>query len=1295
MATLILQAAGAAAGGMLGPAGAMIGRAVGGLAGAALDRAVLGGGSGRTVSAGSARLKDIEVTASTEGSAIPRIYGRARVAGQIIWATRILAVTTTRTSSVSGGGKSSGGHSSKTKVKTRTTAYYANLALGLCEGPIARIGRVWADGKPLDTSRLAMRLYTGGEEQMPDPLIVAKEGGENAPTYRGLAYVVFERLPLARFGDRVPQLAFEVIRPVGALEQGVRSVTLIPGATEFGYDTRPVARILGIGASASENRHVTGATTDFAAAMDELETLCPNLEHVSLVVSWFGDDLRCGVCTVAPRVDSKIKRTSGGTWSVAGLNRGSARLVSSYDGRPAYGGTPSDASVIHAIQDLKARGLKVTLYPFLMMDIPAENTLPDPHSGTAPQPAYPWRGQITSEASGTADAAAEMDHFFGHAVPGHFHVSGSSVGYSGPSEWGWRRFVLHMAALGKAAGGVDAVLIGSEFRELTRVRDEAGAYPAVAELVSLAADVRTLAGVETKITYAADWTEYGAHVLDGGAEVRFPLDPLWASDDVDAVGVDWYAPMADWREEAGHADAALAASIYDQNYLAGNVTGGEDYDWYYASEADRAAQVRTPITDGLGKPWVFRAKDFQNWWGEPHVERVGGAELPEPTAWVPQSKPIWLTEFGCPAIDKGANEPNVFPDPKSAASGVPHFSNGRRDDQMQRAALQAMLHRWDPTQGGNPVSSLYGGPMVDPERITLWTWDARPYPVFPLSLGVWADGPAHETGHWLTGRLGQTPLADLVSALVQEGASVEADSAALIGVVDGYALDRPASVREALEPLADLFAFSVVEREGKLVFRPRGQGEPVSFAVDELAVEGSKRPEPALVRAQESEIATEIAIGFSDTAEFRARVARGKRQAADIPNVDSVDTALVADPEEMARRAEIRLQDLWVAREQAGFSLPPSALALEPGDMVALPVGARQRLFEISSIADGALRRVEAVAIAPDIFDAPKPRRAAGTVSVPALPGPPQVMVLDLPALQDDGVLSWAAVAAEPWPGGVVLWRENAGSFEPAVVADRPAIVGETVDALGPGPVWRLDGANTVTVTISAGELFSSPLDAVLNGANAAAIQNPDGGCEVLQFCTAELIGPSTYRLSGLLRGQSGTELEASIIKPPGSAFVLLDEALVPLATGIEALGRPMIWRVAPSGADHADPMAVEWTSTPSGTALRPLEPVHLKGHRTDEGVALAWIRRTRISGDAWEVAEVPLGEASEAYRVELLDGAGAIVRAFGAPEPALLYPAADELADFGAVQASLRVRVAQVSAVLGPGRFTEQVVHV
>jgi hypothetical protein len=536
MAALLLSAAGAAGGALFGPLGAVAGRLLGAVGGNVIDQALFG--RGRQLEG--PRMADLAVMASTEGAAITRVYGRVRLPGQVIWATHLQEVVTTRTQT-SGGGKGGGSGGGAT---TTSYSYFANLAVGLCEGPIGRVLRVWADGKPLDLSQLTYRIHRGTEEQPADPLIVAKEGAGNAPGYRGLAYVVFERLPIEQFGNRLPQLSFEVIRPVGRLEQAARAVTLIPGTTEFGYEPATVTRVLGTGRSAPENRHVAYAPSDVAASLDELQSVCPNLERVAIVVAWFGTDLRANHCMLRPGVDSSIKITHGGTWSVAGLERASAYVVSTVDGRAAFGGTPSDLSVRHLIEELKARGLKVTLYPFVMMDIAADNGLPDPWSAAASQPAYPWRGRITCDPApgqpgspdGTLAAGGQVASFFGG---------------SGPDDWTYRRMVLHYASLAAEAGGVDGFLIGSELRGLTRVRSAPGLYPAVGELVQLAAEVKAIVGAQTAVTYGADWTEYGSHVVDAAAdEVRFPLDALWASPHIDAVGIDYYAPLADWRDGA-------------------------------------------------------------------------------------------------------------------------------------------------------------------------------------------------------------------------------------------------------------------------------------------------------------------------------------------------------------------------------------------------------------------------------------------------------------------------------------------------------------------------------------------------------------------------------------------------------------------------------------------------------------------------------------------------------------------------------------------------------------------------
>lgn len=609
MATVVLQYAGQAAGSFIGgPVGGIIGRAVGAVAGSVIDQALFGAGARR---AEGPRINDLRIMASSKGAPIPRLWGRMRVAGEVIWATRFeeVAVTTTEKSSSKGGG---GG-------ETRVTnySYFANFAVALCEGEIDRIGRVWADGKELDITEFTVRLHAGGETQEPDSLIEAKEGPENAPAYRGLAYAVFERFPVGSFGNRLPQLSFEVFRSVGGAENHVRAVNIIPGSTEFGYDTIVVSREAAPGETEPENAHASALRSDWTVSLDQLTSSCRSLQAVSLVVAWFGTDLRCAACEVKPGVESISKITEPETWSVGGLSRSAAHVVSSNGSGPAYGGTPSDASVIRAIQDLRVRGLETVFYPFVMMDIPAGNGLADPYGGME-QGAYPWRGRITcSLAPGepgsvdkTAACAAEIAAFIGTALPADFSASGLSVTYSGPAEWSYRRMVLHYAKLCALAGGVDAFLIGSELRGLSTLRAAGNSFPFVSALVTLAADVKAILP-GAKVSYAADWSEYfGYQPADGSGDVFFHLDPLWASVNVDFIGIDNYMPLTDWRDGRQHTDYLSGVpSICDLDYLKAGIASGEGYDWYYADRAARENQLRSPITDGAySKPWVFATR---------------------------------------------------------------------------------------------------------------------------------------------------------------------------------------------------------------------------------------------------------------------------------------------------------------------------------------------------------------------------------------------------------------------------------------------------------------------------------------------------------------------------------------------------------------------------------------------------------------------------------------------------------------------------------------------------------------
>ena len=1280
MATLVLQTIGSVVGGAVaGPAGAVVGRLAGMLGGGAIDQAMQPHAPPRY--AIGPRLKAMDGIASTEGAGLPRVYGRARLGGQMIWATRFLERANTSWRHQSGSGKNNG-----TTTVDINYSYSANFAIAICEGPIAFIRRIWADGVELDMTRLPIRIYKGDESQTPDPLIIAKEGATATSAYRGVAYVVFDDLPLAPYGNRIPQLTFEVVKPISGLGEKIQGVDLIPGATEAGYLPGLKLNFYWPGVSEAENRHQLTAATDWIASIDALQALCPNLKSVALVVAWFGDDLRAAQCMITPGVDSRFKTIGQFNyiygpfwppdWSVAGQSRAGARLVSMIDGRAAYGGTPSDASVQAAIIDLKARGLSVVFYPFVMMDIPPGNTRQNPYTGEIGQPVFPWRGRITCDPApgrpgspdGTPEAATQVHTFFTR----------------------YRNFILHYAQLCNSCGGVDAFLVGSEMIGLTRVRSAPGVYPMTSELVELAQQVKSLLGAGTKISYSADWTEYGAH-SPSGAELRFPLDALWASPAVDFIGIDAYWPLSDWRDGDTHADAQIASTVHDIDYLKAHFTSGEAYDWYYTDANARAAQIRTPITDILGKPWVYRHKDILSWWSNAHFERNHGEELSQPTPWIAKSKPIWIIETGCPAVDRGSNAPNIFPDTLSVEGGSPWFSRGFRDDLIQTRFLEATLTHFDPAQVDadaiNPLSPIYGGRMVDPSRIHIWCWDARPYPAFPTLGSVWSDGDNWSSGHWLNGRLEGAPIDRLVMALASavETPGLLLEHPKIDGFVDGYVLDRPISPREAIDPLAALFGFDAVLGGGRLTFVGR-QGLPAHIiTLDDLVI-GKDPSLVTLTRAQECDLPHEIALSFADS-ENNFQIARvsSRRIEGGSARLSEAQAAIMTHRANAQMLADIWLHDLWAGRETAEFTLRPGLINLEPGDVVQLNVGGDGRLFQIRRITDGAARRVSARAIDRRIYDIAPPLLTPPVLTAPKTRGPAHIVTLDLALARDTPALSYIAAFAEPWFGPLAVYKVAHDQWsEPVMTLTKRAMIGQTLDVLTAGPVGRFDNGSSLTIKFPTGQLVSVSDEAALAGRSLMAIRGDDGAWEIFAYVRAQLVGESTYRLSRLIRGMGGASHLAGRETQAGAIVVLLDDAVKPLVTNIAGIDAPQEYAIGPADLFLDDPLYVRLNTTASNASLRPYAPTHPSARRSSQGVEISFIRCARIHGDAWEIAETPLDETISAFEAEITTPQGS--RLLTSETTYFLYPAMQEIIDFGAQQDQLNVSIYQLSEIAGRG---------
>jgi hypothetical protein len=217
-----LGAAGAVGGGVLGgallggtfgsaagPIGTVIGFAIGAIVGAFLFPT-----KQANIRTEGPRLQELKIQSSTYGQAIPVIYGTMRIAGNILWASQVRETAHEDTTTI---GK--GGGSKSQEVVNTTYTYSVSLAIGLCQGPIVGIRRVWANGKlwwdfnnPPIGKRIDSTIYLGTNTQLPSPVIEADKGAGNVPAFRGLAYILFDDLQLEEFNNSVPNFEFEVVQ---------------------------------------------------------------------------------------------------------------------------------------------------------------------------------------------------------------------------------------------------------------------------------------------------------------------------------------------------------------------------------------------------------------------------------------------------------------------------------------------------------------------------------------------------------------------------------------------------------------------------------------------------------------------------------------------------------------------------------------------------------------------------------------------------------------------------------------------------------------------------------------------------------------------------------------------------------------------------------------------------------------------------------------------------------------------------------------------------------------------------
>ena len=511
----------------------------------------------------------------------------------------------------------------------------------------------------------------------------------------------------------------------------------------------------------------------------------------------------------------------------------------------------------------------------------------------------------------------------------------------------------------------------------------------------------------------------------------------------------------------------------------------------------------------------------------------------------------------------------------------------------------------------------------------------------------------------------------------------------LVDIVPGFVITALESPRASISVLARHFGFDAAESGGVIRFVARGQKAVSVISPDDMVASSSDVME--LTRGQETELPQALKWQMvRPDEEYDTATVEARRITVEAARVTSDSFPLAVSLEETDRRCRRALMEGWVGRETLSANLPPSRLALDPGDVVSLSNDGRLIDYRITRIADAGARSIEAIRTDAAIYDLPPGQYRPAKLPDTIVYGPAEVALMDLPQITDTvpAHQPYAAVFAKPWYGTAAVWRSATSSgFTLLDTIGQSAHMGILATDLPAGSLNRFDNGTELLIDLSSGTLTSVTDTELSAGANALGIESTSGVWEILQAGNAELVSAGRYRLTRLLRGQRGTDDAMGDPAQAGARVVMLDSGVQPLSTSEADLGLPWNWRIGPASAAPSDPLMNAQSFTPNGRGLKPFASAQLRMRREANGdLGLRWMRRDRsLAADGWVFTDVPMSEVSEVYELEIMSGASALRTASNLATPAFTYTSAMQAADFGGPITNLSIRLYQIGA-LGRG---------
>lgn len=522
------------------------------------------------------------------------------------------------------------------------------------------------------------------------------------------------------------------------------------------------------------------------------------------------------------------------------------------------------------------------------------------------------------------------------------------------------------------------------------------------------------------------------------------------------------------------------------------------------------------------------------------------------------------------------------------------------------------------------------------------------------------------------------------------------DVTALTDTVWGYVVTRQAAARGNLEVLRRCYLFDAVESDGKIKFVKRGGASAVTIPANDIgAYEVGQEPAEALEvrRMQEAEMPLVVSVNFPNVNnDYQVASETSRRLITLGEQVVREDCPVPLTPDQGAQLAEKLMYDAHISRTSFSFSTTRKYAKYEPTDVVRVtnPAGTTYEMRLTKKDESGPLIKWEGVATAQPVYSS----TASGTTPVVSDPqvtvkGATNARFLDIPILRDEdndaGFYCALGRLLSGWTGASLFKSSDQIAYSSVGSVVNSATIGTCGAALGNFAGGNIvDETNTVEVLLQSGSLSSITFDELLNEGNAALVGN-----ELVHFRTATLLASNHYRLSGLLRGRRGTEQYIST-HTSAERFVLLSvPGVLRVSSPASEISVARYYKPVSTGTSLSSTLAQAFTNTAVG--LKPLSVVHVGGGKQSNGdFIITWVRRTRVDGGWRALVDAALGESSESYEIEIMQGA-TVKRTLTATSQTVTYTLAQQTTDFGSGVAAgaLSVKIYQMSATVGRGFVT------